>query len=66
MKKEKPGYTEALAELEAILKSLEDTQEVDMDKISSQVKRAAELIEFCRKQLYSLDQEIQKTLETLN
>lgn len=65
MKKEKLSYSEALTELELILKSLENTQEVDMDKISTHVKRAAELIDFCKKQLHLLDEEIQKTLETL-
>lgn len=66
MKKEKLSYSEALTELELILKFLENTQEVDMDKISAHVKRAAELIDFCKKQLHLLDEEIQKTLETLN
>lgn len=66
MKKEKLNYTDALTELESILKSLEDTKEVDMDKISAQVKRAAELLEFCKKQLHLLNEDIQKTLEVLN
>jgi exodeoxyribonuclease VII small subunit len=42
-----PGYTEALAELEAILVELEDG-EVDIDRLAGQVRRAAELLELCR------------------
>ncbi len=41
------GYAEALAELETILAELERT-DVDVDVLAAQVKRAAELIGFCR------------------
>jgi exodeoxyribonuclease VII small subunit len=41
------GYAEALAELEAILRSLEvDT--VDVDELATKVQRAAALIRHCR------------------
>jgi exodeoxyribonuclease VII small subunit len=41
------GYAAALAELEAILVELERA-DVDVDVLATQVKRAAELIAFCR------------------
>jgi exodeoxyribonuclease VII small subunit len=41
------GYAAALAELEAILAELERA-DVDVDVLGAQVKRAAELIAFCR------------------
>ena len=41
------GYAEALAELEEILDQLDDDA-LDVDVLSSQVERAAELIRFCR------------------
>jgi exodeoxyribonuclease VII small subunit len=58
-------YTEAVGELEAILKELESTTELNMDRISERVKRASELMQFCRKQLFELDQELEKTIREL-
>ena len=59
-------YTEAVAELEQILAELENNQEVNMDVISEKVKRAAILMEFCKKQLHELDEELEKMLEHLD
>lgn len=59
-------YTGAVEELEAILKELESAAEVDMDKISERVKRASELMQFCKKQLFELDQELEKTIRELD
>ena len=58
-------YTQAITELEEILKNLEKTEEIDMDKIAIQVKRAAELMKFCKKQLHVLDENLEKLLEEL-
>lgn len=44
------GYAEALAELEQILEGLED-EDVDVDDLAEQVKRASELIELCRERI---------------
>ena len=44
------GYAEALAELEEILGGLEE-EDVDVDTLAEQVRRAAELIELCRERL---------------
>lgn len=66
MSKLKITYTEAVAELETILADLENNPEVNMDLISSKVKRAAQLIEFCKKQLHELDEELEKMLEALD
>lgn len=41
------GYAEAMAELEAILAELEG-DEVDVDRLATQVRRATALIELCR------------------
>lgn len=59
-------YQEAVTELEKILKHLEQTEEVNIDLISAQVKRAGELMEFCRKQLHVLDAELAKIMEEIN
>jgi exodeoxyribonuclease VII small subunit len=59
-------YQDAVSELEQILKNLEQSEEVNIDVISAQVKRAGELMEFCRKQLHVLDAELTKIMEEIN
>ena len=66
MTKQKQTYTEAIAELEQILAELENNSEVNMDVISEKVKRAAVLMDFCKKQLHELDVELEKMLEQLD
>jgi exodeoxyribonuclease VII small subunit len=44
------GYADALSELEAILRDLEDG-DVDIDHLADQVRRAAALVEHCRGRL---------------
>lgn len=41
------GYADAIAELETILREIED-DDVDVDQLATKVSRAAGLIEFCR------------------
>jgi exodeoxyribonuclease VII small subunit len=66
MTKQKLTYTEAIAELEQILAELENNSDVNMDVISGKVKRAAVLMEFCKKQLHELDEELEKMIEQLD
>ncbi len=66
MTKQKLTYTEAVAELEQILAELENNAEVNMDVIAEKVKRAAVLMEFCKKQLHELDDELEKMIEQLD
>jgi exodeoxyribonuclease VII small subunit len=65
MSKLKLTYTEAVAELETILAELENNAEINMDLISEKVKRAAVLMEFCKKQLHQLDEELEKIMTDL-
>lgn len=62
-KKNEMTYSQAVAELENIVKLLESSDEANLDLIAQQVKRASELMEFCRKQLTVIDDEIQKIVE---
>lgn len=64
-KKQTISYTQAIAELEAILKALENSEETNLDTIGEQVKRATVLMEFCRKQLHEIDEELKKMVEGL-
>jgi exodeoxyribonuclease VII small subunit len=66
MSKVKLSYTEAANELESILVELESNSEVSMDVIADKVKKAASLMEFCKKQLHELDEELEKIMEHLN
>jgi exodeoxyribonuclease VII small subunit len=66
MTKQKQTYTEAVAELENILTELESNSDINMDEISERVKRAAFLIEFCKKQLHELDSALEKMMENLD
>ena len=66
MSKLKLTYTEAVDELESILAELENNPEVNMDVISEKVKRAAVLMELCKKQLHEMDDELEKIMEQLN
>lgn len=44
---EPAGYAEAVTELESILREIEGV-EVDVDVLADRVRRAAELIDWCR------------------
>ena len=66
MSKEKLTYTQAVEELESILSSLENNSEVNMDIISEKVKRAAVLMEFCKKQLHELDGELERIMDEID
>jgi exodeoxyribonuclease VII small subunit len=58
------NYTQAIEELEAIVQEIEDA-EISVDELSEKVKRASELIRFCRKTLTSAETEVQNILKDL-
>lgn len=58
------GYAEALAELETILAELERT-DVDVDVLAAQVKRASELIGFCRDRIGNARLQIEQVVAEL-
>ncbi|MEO5901207.1 MAG: exodeoxyribonuclease VII small subunit [Ilumatobacteraceae bacterium] len=58
------GYAAALAELESILHNLERT-DVDVDVLATQVKRAAELISFCRDRIGNARLQIEQVVADL-
>ena len=66
MTKHKLAYTEAVTELEGILAELENNTDIHLELISAKVKRAAELMDFCKKQLHELDEELEKMIEELD
>lgn len=58
------NYSKAIKEIEEILRYIE-SQEVDVDVLVEKVKRAAELIRFCKSKLKVAQEELQKTLTEL-
>ncbi len=55
-------YEAAMAELETIVDKME-RNELDIDSLCEQLKRAKQLIAFCRDRLIKTDEEIKKLLE---
>ncbi|MDR2938225.1 MAG: exodeoxyribonuclease VII small subunit [Prevotellaceae bacterium] len=60
--KKEQTYAEALAEVEKILAQLE-SNELDVDKMVVAVKRATDLLQFCREKLHAVDEELQKVVD---
>jgi exodeoxyribonuclease VII small subunit len=54
-------YEAAFAELQAIVRRMEN-DELDIDQISEQLKRAQELIKFCKNKLSQTEEDIKKIL----
>ena len=55
-------YEQAVHELETIVQRLENN-ELNLDEMSSELKRAQQLIKFCKERLTKSDEEIKKILE---
>ncbi|MCC6436113.1 MAG: exodeoxyribonuclease VII small subunit [Acidimicrobiales bacterium] len=55
---EPAGYAAALAELDDILAELEDPQ-LDIDRLGGQVRRAAQLIAFCKQRIVGARLEVE-------
>ena len=54
-------YEAAMAELQTIVSKMEN-DELDIDQLSEQLKRAQELIKLCKDKLTKTDEEIKKIL----
>ena len=54
-------YEAAFAELQTIVRKMEN-DELDIDQMSDQLKRAQELIKLCKDKLTKTDEEIKKIL----
>lgn len=59
------GYGEAVAELESILREIED-DDVDVDLLATRVSRAAGLIEFCRDRILAARSAVADATESLD
>lgn len=57
-------YTDAFAELEKIVQEIE-TGNTNIDVLSEKIKRASQLIQVCRAQLTSTEEEVNLLLKNL-
>lgn len=64
MKEQKLTYEKAYDELQEIISDIE-SGEISVDLLSEKVKRAAELIAFCKDKLTSTETDVQKILDSL-
>jgi exodeoxyribonuclease VII small subunit len=61
MAKSKLTYLSAITELEEIVKDIE-SGEIDVDVLTEKVRRASELIKFCKDRLRNTQKAVEKTL----
>lgn len=59
-----PSFSEAMQELEAILRRVE-SEEVDVDGLAAELKRAAELLELCRGKIRRAEVEVSQIMSSL-
>jgi len=61
----KISYKEAFTELETILATIE-SDDLNVDELTVNVKRAAELIKFCKSKLFETESEIEKIIADID
>ncbi len=64
MAEKNPTFNEALEELESILKDIE-SGDMEVDKLTIKVKRAAFLLGICNKKLKNTEEELERIVEDL-
>ena len=57
-------YSQALNETEKIVREIE-SEEVDIDLLASRIRRASELITFCKTKLRTAEGEVKKVIEDM-
>jgi len=64
MAKKTFSFNDAVKEIEKILQNIE-TGDLDVDKLSEEVKKASELIKHCQKKLHETEEEINSIFKDL-
>lgn len=65
MMKEEITYKAALNEIEESVNRIEN-EDVDVDELSTLVKRVSFLLKFCKEKLYSTEKEIDEVLKQID
>jgi len=58
------GFGDAMEELEAILRRVEG-EEIDIDSLAEELRRAAELLEVCRGKIKKAEVEVSQIVQSL-
>ena len=61
---ELPSFSQAIAELEAILRRIEG-EEIDIDDLARELKRASELLEIARSKVRKAETEVTQIVQSL-
>ncbi len=64
MNKKELTYDQAFEELQTILDTIEQ-EDTGIDVLEAKVKRAAELIKYCKNKLKATEQEVEKALKEI-
>ncbi len=64
MTKKNITYTEAVKQIEEILRKIEN-DEPDVDELTRLVRTASDLIKYCKGRLFETEQEIEKILDDI-
>lgn len=65
MAKKEFSFNDAVLKIEEILKNIE-SGELDVDRLSAEVKKASELIKLCQKKLRTTEEEINSIFRDLS
>ncbi|MGM0498537.1 MAG: exodeoxyribonuclease VII small subunit [Bacteroidota bacterium] len=58
-------YGDAVEEIESILNKIEN-EELDVDELTTKVKRVSELLNLCKEKLHSTEEEVEKILKDID
>ena len=58
-------YTQAVVRLEEIMNAVQGGK-LDIDELSGMLKEATALVQFCRRKLYKVDEEVKELLDNLS
>ena len=64
MTKKPVKYSEAIKEVERIINQIE-SNELDIDELTEKIRRASELLKFCKQKLHFTEEEIQKIIDQM-
>ena len=64
MAKKNISYSEAITEIEEILKIIENN-DADVDVLTEKVKRACFLIKYCKDKLHNTEAEVEKLFQSI-
>lgn len=64
MTKKTLKYSEAIEEVEKIIDQIE-SNELDIDELTEKIRRASELLKFCKEKLHFTEEEVQKIIDQM-